>query len=193
MKTIQLSRSCSVLGIIVALVTLSGAATESGSRAAPVPPTAEPTTIIEYADFACAFCADQAPSLEKIRREFPDVVIIFKNFPSTSHANSLAAHRAALAAAAQGKFWEMYDLLFSRKGDLVHEDFDEDARSLHLHIHPFQECMRSASTITAIERDVAEGKKLGSPGTPTLFINGREKQGVQSYDGIRAGILSRRN
>lgn len=139
-------------------------------------------TIIEFGDFECHFCAQQAAALRKLQTEYGNkLVLIFKDFPLPIHPTARAAHEAARAARDQGKFWDMYDLLYSVNGDFSANDFDRFAARLGLDMEKFHRDSLAPATNAAIDKDIAEGKKLRIEGTPTLFVNGRELVGVQSY------------
>ncbi|HLG23224.1 MAG TPA: thioredoxin domain-containing protein, partial [Candidatus Manganitrophaceae bacterium] len=75
-------------------------------------PKDAPVTIIEFSDFECPFCAKFAPVIQELLEAYPDQIrFIFKHNPLPIHTNAPLAHEAALAAGAQGKFWEMHDLI----------------------------------------------------------------------------------
>ena len=145
-------------------------------------------TIVEFADFQCPFCARQASDLRKLQAEYPkQVELVFKNFPLSFHKRARAAHRAALAAQTQSKFWEMHDLIFAHPGKLSDEDFDSYAHQLGLDAERFDRD-REGPEPSAIGDDIAEGMKLGVTGTPTFFVNGRKMVGVQSYPVLKAMV-----
>ncbi len=79
-----------------------------------VDPEAATFTIIEYADFQCPACSAMAPVMSEFLKNHPDVRLVYRHFPLSFHANAQLAAEAAETAGAQGKFWEMHDLLFSR-------------------------------------------------------------------------------
>jgi protein-disulfide isomerase len=113
------------------------------------------------------------------------LILIFKDFPLPAHPIARAAHRAARAAQARGKFWDMHDLPFGHNLNVSTENFDCFAKQLGLNMDRFHRDMTAASTDALIDKDIAEGKKLGIQGTPTLFVNGHELEGVQKYDILR--------
>jgi protein-disulfide isomerase len=143
-------------------------------------------TIIEFADFQCPFCARQAPELRRLQAEYPGrVVLIFRNFPLPIHARAWAAHEAALAAAKQGKFWEMHDLIYAHPGHLMSADLDRYAEQLGMDKDRFHADLSSRAGDTVIENDLAEGKRLGITATPTVLVNGHRIQGMQSYAALK--------
>jgi protein-disulfide isomerase len=117
-----------------------------------------------------------------------DVRLIFKHAPAASNPNALLAHEAALAAGAQGKFWEMHDLLFENQAKLQPADLLEYAKVLGLDLPAFQQALDRHTYRPIIERDLAEAKALGVTTTPTFFINGRRLVGPQGYASLGAVI-----
>ena len=90
--------------------------------------------------------------------------------------------RAAIAAQAQGKFWEMHDVLFANGAHLERDDLDNYAKGLQLDIDKFQADFDSAATTDRIKQDRELADALKIRGTPSVFLNGRQ------YDG-RGGTL----
>ncbi len=114
------------------------------------------------------------PVLEQVLETYPnDVKIIFKAFPLRIHEFSMKAATAALAAGAQGKFWEFHDLLFENHNGLNDKKITDIAIELKLNMQQFHEEMKGPLIASRIERDITEGKEAGIGGTPAIFINGR--------------------
>jgi len=135
-------------------------------------------TIVEFADFECPACGAMAPILEEVLAEHPkDVRFVYKEFPLVQHLHGEAAARAAIAAAAQGKFWEMHHALFSHQTALEPRDIDEYARALGLDMRRFSADEASPATTDRILRDKQLGATLGVDHTPTLFVDGRYFEG----------------
>jgi len=80
-------------------------------------------TLLEYGDFQCPFCAAAVPEIKKAQRELDSQMrFVFRHFPMTSvHRFAAKAAEMAEAAGAQGKFWEMHDLLFAKQ-DMLGDD-----------------------------------------------------------------------
>src|SRR5262249_15232850 len=104
------------------------------------------------------------------------------------HAHSVLAHEAAVAAGAQGKFWEMHDLLFANQERLSENDLLQYAKQLQLDIPDFQNALRSHSYRGVVDADVDEARGLGVTGTPTFFINGKRLVGVQTPDVFKSAV-----
>jgi protein-disulfide isomerase len=136
-------------------------------------------TIVEFSDFQCPFCARAVPTLQELVRQYPKGVRwIFKNFPLDFHPESLLAHKAALAAGEQGRFWEMHDLIFGNQGSIKREDLLGRARQLGLDMNRFVADLDGDRFTAELNRDKAEAARLGVTGTPTFFINGKRMVGA---------------
>jgi len=147
---------------------------------------AEPLVLEIYSDFQCPFCSRLAPPTEQIRRLAGDKLRVeFKHFPLDFHKDAPLAHRAAVAAGAQGKFWEMHDLLFEKQRALKRDDLMKYAMELQLDLEKFASALDSGETAKAVERDLAEGRKHGVTGTPTMRLNGKLHVGAKSFAELR--------
>jgi protein-disulfide isomerase len=137
-------------------------------------PETAPITLVEFSDFQCPYCRQAAPELERlVDRRAPNVRLVFKHYPLSMHAHALDAARAAAAAAKQGKFWEMHDVLFSRQGDLERASLTRYAEEIGLDAERFATDFESAEVNAAVEADLELGRRLGVDATPTIFVNGR--------------------
>ena len=111
---------------------------------------------------------------EQVLDKYPgSVKVVFKHYPLAFHKQALPAAQASMAAAEQGKFWEYHDELFINQNSLGSEKYLEIAESLGLNIKKFSLDMMRPSVRQKIEQDVADAKKAGVTGTPTIFVNGR--------------------
>jgi len=134
-------------------------------------PANAPFTLVEFTDFCCPDCAVSAPILAELARRHPrDLRVVFRHFPLEQHPTAHMAAYAAEAAAAQGKFWEMHDLLLSKSGEKYEDQLAEYARRLGLHIERFQERMLSSAARAPVARDIAEARRLLVVTTPTYFF-----------------------
>jgi len=116
------------------------------------------------------------------------VNLVFKNFPLTAiHPFAYAAATAALAADAQGKFWEFHDKLFANQRALNDAQIQGIAKELKLDMKRFNSAMKDPSIQKLIARDMEEGRQAGVEGIPAVFVNGKlPKEG--SLQGIEALI-----
>jgi protein-disulfide isomerase len=131
--------------------------------------------ILEYGDYECPYSRRAYRSIERIEAEFgPGVRFAFRHFPLTEiHPHALAASRAAEAAANQGRFWEMHELLFHRQKALEDEDLPRYASELGLDVGQFDRDRQSEAVLERVERDFRSGLESSEVrGTPTLFIDG---------------------
>lgn len=149
-------------------------------------------TFVEFLDFECEACGAAYPAIEQLRATYGDrVTFVVRNFPL--HNNSVSAAKAAEAAAAQGKFEEMYSMLFEtqaswgEKTESQEDVFFGYAEELGLDMDQFREVYDDPATAEKIERDTADGKALGVESTPTFFIND-EMIEVNSYDDLVAQL-----
>jgi protein-disulfide isomerase len=134
--------------------------------------------VIEYADFECHFCRLTHVALEAIRLRR-----VFRHFPVRSkHPRAWAAAAAAEAAALQGRFWEMHDLLYADQGRLDDPHLWRRTRELGLDVDRFETDRRSEAVRGRIERDFDSGLRAGVVTTPTLFVDGRSYPGVPQDD-----------
>ncbi len=143
-----------------------------------------PVTIVEYGDFECSYCG-QAESVirELLSAGGDDVRYVWRHLPLNDvHPNAQLAAEASEAAAAQGHFWEMYDVLLAHQGRLRLEDLAEYAGEIGLDVDRFVAEMRRREYMDRIREDVASADESDVSGTPTFFINGRRHHGVYDLD-----------
>ncbi len=114
------------------------------------------------------------PLFEQVLDSYPETVkVVFKHYPLSFHKKALPAALASLAAAEQGKFWEYHDELFFNQSSLSNQKYREIARDIGLNQEKFNKDFLRPSLRKKVEQDLADGKKAGVTGTPTIFINGR--------------------
>ena len=151
-----------------------------GSKEAPV-------TIIEFSDMQCPFCGKAAPTLVELMAQYPGRIRwVFKSFPLPFHSDSELAHRAALAADRQGKFWEMHDLIFSDQRNIKRDDLLRKAQSLDLDMARFAADLDSEDLKQRVASDFNDGLRSNVTATPTFFVNGKEYSGALSLNQFRA-------
>ena len=146
-------------------------------------------TVELYSDFQCPFCSQMAAPFHELLTkgvEGAKAKVVFRHFPLDFHANAPLAHQAAVAAGEQGKFWEMHDALFAHQNAMQREALIGYAKTLNLDVARFTKDLDSDKVKQIIERDKAEGKKLGVQGTPTFFVNGQEYSGAKNFDQLAA-------
>src|SRR4051812_31497760 len=176
----QASRVRSMLGIAAAFVFLPA----GNGFAAEAPEV----SIQIFSDFQCPYCKMFAPVAREIESKGVEGVrtkVEFKNFPLSFHPNAQLAAQAAMAAAEQGKFWEMHDLLFANQNALQRDDLLRGAEKLHLDMKRFRKDLDSDTVKKKIEADKTEGEKMQVSGTPFYFINGKPYSGTKSLDELK--------
>jgi protein-disulfide isomerase len=139
--------------------------------------------ILEYGDYECPYSRQAFLQIERVEKSLNGCVrFAFRHFPLTEiHPHALAAAAAAEAAALQGRFWEMHELLFRRQRALEDEDLRRYAAELGLDLAGFDRDRSGPGVRQRIERDVESGLASGQVrGTPTLFIDGLVHHG--GYD-----------
>ena len=131
--------------------------------------------IIEYGDYECPYSRQAFHAIQQAEQHLDgNMRFAFRHFPLTGiHPHALAAAAAAEAAALQGRFWDMHELLFHRQRALEDEDLRGYAAQLGLDLAAFGRDRVSAAMAGRIQRDIDSGRASGQVlGTPTLFIDG---------------------
>jgi protein-disulfide isomerase len=93
------------------------------------------------------------------------------------HPHAELAARAAIAAGAQGRFWDMHDVLFTHQDQLEYEDLAGYAADLDLDVEDFLRTLDDERTAARVRADVASAEASGARGTPTFFVNGARHTG----------------
>jgi protein-disulfide isomerase len=151
-------------------------------------------TVVEFGDFQCPACAVAEPTVERIRSEYGEKIsFTFLHFPIPFHENAEIASEAAEAAQAQGKFWEMYKLLYTQQDNWSDSKTPIDiflvyASQLGLDVNKFKSDITSGVYKAIVQKDLEQGKELGVNATPTFFINDKKVVGAISYDKFKAEI-----
>ncbi|MBV9788891.1 MAG: thioredoxin domain-containing protein [Chloroflexi bacterium] len=146
-------------------------------------PTDAPVQIVEYVDFECPHCREAHEQLDAIRAEFPDFRLVVRHFPITSiHPHAQPAAEAAEAAGAQGKFWEMHDLLFEHQDRLDPDDLHGYAQQLGLDVERFDRELSERTYESRVKQSFRNGIGDGVNGTPTIFINGVRYDGPRDHE-----------
>jgi protein-disulfide isomerase len=153
-------------------------------------PEGAPVTLVEYGDFECVYCRIAHPVVRAAKRQLGSMLrFVFRHFPlSQIHPHARLASQAAEAAAAQGRFWEMHDVLLVYQNALKHEDLVGYAHALGLDVPRVARELRAGTHAARVSADFRSGLTSGVNATPTFFVNGARYDGswtdVQSF--IRA-------
>jgi Na+/H+ antiporter NhaA len=144
-------------------------------------PLEAPVTLVEYGDLECPYCGQAEPVVRELLRDFGDVRYVWRHLPlSDVHPRAQLAAEATEAAAAQGAFWEMHDLLLDHQDALGPRDLIGYAEQLGLDVERFTNDLREHAGAARVADDVDSADLSGVSGTPTFFINGRRHYGA--YD-----------
>ena len=161
--------------------------------------TEDAVTVIEYADLQCPACATSAPVLRQLVSDEKDVRLVFRHFPLEQHLNAEPAAKAGEAANQQGKFWELYDLMYQRQADWstlsigdAEAKFEEYAGELGMDVERYKTDFDDEALHDHIRLDKGEGLELGVDSTPTLFINGEKFEGGRDLEGLKAAVAAAR-
>ena len=147
--------------------------------------------IVEYGDYECPYSRQAYRNIERLQqRGDADVRFAFRHFPLTGiHPHALAAAEAAEAAALQGRFWEMHELLFHRQKALEDDDLRRYAVQLELDVERFERDRAGDAVLARVRRDVDSGDATGEvEGTPTLFIDGVIHRGRYDLDALLSAL-----
>lgn len=134
-----------------------------------------PVTLVEYGDFECPNCKQALPAVRMVLERFAGRVrIAFRHFPLEEvHPHALAAALAAEAAAGQGKFWPMHDLLFDNQRHLKASQLRGYAERLELDMVRYDADMEDTLYLQRVREDIEGGTLSGVRATPTFFVNGK--------------------
>ncbi len=144
-------------------------------------PEQAPVTVVEYGDFECPYCGQAEPIIRELLADFGDVRYVWRHLPLNDvHPNAQLAAEGSEAAAAQGYFWEMHDVLLEHQDALSGRDLMRYADELGLDGEKFHEHLKKRKGAGRVIEDVESADLSGVSGTPTFFINGRRHYGA--YD-----------
>ncbi|NMC69910.1 MAG: thioredoxin domain-containing protein, partial [Myxococcales bacterium] len=165
---------------------------------------AEPlATLFLFTDFQCPHCARVAATLDELARAYPDDLrLVFKNNVLPGHDKAQLAHEAAMAAAQQGKFWEMHDALFAamreyyespnrdpaRPHPLDRPQLEATAQRLGLDMDVFRKALDNHATAGVVQADVELARRFAISSTPTFVLNGRKFSGTLTLEQFKGRV-----
>jgi Na+/H+ antiporter NhaA len=142
-------------------------------------------TLLEYGDFQCPYCGQAEQAIRELLGTRADVRYVWRHLPLNDvHPRAQLAAEAAEAAAAQGRFWEMHDLLLARQDALAATDLIAYAQEIGLDVDRFRDDLRRHAGAGRIADDVDSADASGVAGTPTFFVNGRRHWGAYDVDSL---------
>jgi protein-disulfide isomerase len=132
------------------------------------------TTLVEYGDFECPTCKQAAPTIRMLLERFPKQIrFAYRHFPlEDAHPHALLAAEASESAAAQGRFWQMHDLLFAHQDHLKGKDLNRYAVTLGLDMSRYTAEMDDHIYLQKVREHMDSGRRSHLRATPTFFING---------------------
>lgn len=142
-------------------------------------PDDAPVTLVEYGDYECPYCGMAHPIIQSIQRKLGDKLrFVFRNFPlREAHPHAQHAAEAAESAGAQGKFWEMHDIIFAHQDALEDLDLIRYAEQIGIDPDRAADDLANKTYEKRVRDDFRSGVRSGVNGTPTFFINGERYNG----------------
>lgn len=147
--------------------------------------------LIEYTDFECPYCSKHYDTTQEIIKAYGDKVqVVMRHFPLSFHENAQKAAEASECAAEQGKFWQMYDVIFAanKAKDMSVAKWKSEAKKLGLNTKQFDSCLDSGKYADKVAQQAAGGASAGVDGTPATFLNGQLVSGALPFDSFKTEI-----
>ncbi len=156
-------------------------------------PQRAPVTVVEYGDFECPYCGRAEPTVRALLADHGDVRYVWRHLPLPDvHPHAQLAAEASEAAAAQGAFWEMHDLLLGHQRALLPADLIAYATDLGLDTERFTHGLRTHAGAARIAEDTDSADLSGVSGTPTFFVNGQRYYGEYDIDALSSAVKAAR-
>ena len=152
-----------------------------------------PYVLVEYGDYQCPYCGEAHEVVKEIQERLGNkLCFVYRNFPLVDiHEHAEHAAEAAEAAAAQGRFWEMHNLLFENQNALGDEDLAAYATKLGLDAKRLIADVRSGAHAARIKQDLISGEQNGVNGTPAFFVNGKPYEDEPTAENLIAAFTER--
>jgi Na+/H+ antiporter NhaA len=156
-------------------------------------PLDAPVTLLEYGDLECPYCGQAEPVIRELLSDFGDLRYVWRHLPLNDvHPHAQLAAEATEAAAEQGRFWDLHDLLLRHQGALKLPDLISYAGQLGMDTDRFAEDMRKRVGRGRIAEDVDGADLSGVSGTPTFFVNGRRHYGAYDIETLSRAVRAAR-
>lgn len=135
--------------------------------------------LVEFGDYQCPHCGQAYPIIQSIQKKLgTKLKFVFRNFPLQEiHPNAINAAIATEAAALQGKFWEMHDIIFENQKEIETDDLINYAKSIDLDTKQFENDFGKLELLDKVANDFEGGVRSGVNGTPSFFVNGQKYEG----------------
>ncbi|HWO09870.1 MAG TPA: thioredoxin domain-containing protein [Polyangiaceae bacterium] len=145
--------------------------------------------VVEFSDFECPYCSRAANVVHELKQKYGDKIrFVFRQFPLSMHRDAHGAAQAALAADAQGKFWEYHDVLFANQGSLDRSSLEGHAKTAGLNLAQFKQALAGEQFKAQVEADLKLGEQAVVQGTPTMFVNGARVENPADFASV-AGMI----
>jgi Na+/H+ antiporter NhaA len=153
-----------------------------------------PVTLVEYGDYECPYCGQAEVVIRELLVSFgDDLRYVWRHLPLNDvHPNAQMAAEGAEAAAAQGAFWPMHDLLLAHQDELSPQDLRGYAARIGLDVERFWDELRHRQYAPRVAEDVETADASGVAGTPSFFINGRRHDGPYDLATLTATVRAAR-
>jgi protein-disulfide isomerase len=153
-------------------------------------PVNAPITLVEYGDYECPYCGQAYMIIKEIQERLGSkLCFVFRNFPLTKvRPHAYKAAIAAETAAAQGKFWDMYDYLFKHGQVVTDDNLRQSAAKLGLNVARFDREFLDRTYSSHVDEDIQSGKSSGVKSTPTFFINGDRYNSAWDMDTLLSAL-----
>jgi protein-disulfide isomerase len=147
-------------------------------------------TLVEYGDYECPYCGAAYPIVKELQARMGDRLrFVFRNFPiTTSHPHAEQAAEAAEAGAAQGRFWEMHDLLYENQTQLRDQDLHAYAEQLGIDVERFDKDLAEHVHAPRVREDFMSGVRSGVNGTPSFYVNGARHDDSYDFETLLAAL-----
>jgi protein-disulfide isomerase len=153
-------------------------------------PATAAVTLVEYGDYECPYCAQAYLIVKEVQERLGNKLrFVFRNYPlSKLRPHSYQSALAVETAAAQGKFWEMYDFLFKHGQSPTDDNLIQSAAKLGLQINKFDIEFRNRTYSRHVDEDIQSGEESGVTKTPTFFINGDRYDDSWDLDSLLSAL-----
>jgi Na+/H+ antiporter NhaA len=152
-------------------------------------PEESDVTLVEYGDLECPYCGQAETVIRELLADFGELRYVWRHLPLNDvHPHAQLAAEASEAAGAQGRFWEMHDLMLAHQDHLTLKDIVGYANELGLDIERFKEHLRKRKGAGHIAEDVESADQSGVSGTPSFFINGHRHQDAYDIDTLSKAV-----
>jgi protein-disulfide isomerase len=156
-------------------------------------PNDAPVTIVEYGDFECPYCGQAESVIRELLLDFGDLRYVWRHLPLNDvHLSAQLAAEASEAAAEQGAFWPMYDLLLAHQDEIGTGALVGYAEQLGLDLERFTTALHQHTMAARIAEDVDSADLSGVSGTPTFFVNGRRHYGTYDIETLTTAVKAAR-